>query len=262
MEEIGIKEIHSRILSIAKEFDRICTENEIPYYMLYGTMLGAVRHKGFIPWDDDMDFGVPITHYDKLSSVLAKELQPPFKACTYENHPGCGTAFIKIEDSTTIIDDPCMNLIPFEKQMGVSIDIFPLCYCEKNDYRIKKLNRLKVFHRTIFTGNAQKTKWKNIIKKGMQVLSLHPSQWYLRKEMELLYGLNNGPYMASLFGIYGERELIRKSVFGLGKRYTFEDTSLLGPVEYDTYLTQLYGDYLQLPPEDKRRVHCDRAFIK
>ena len=66
MEKIGIKEIQQHLLGIAKEFDRICTKHNIPYFMLYGTMLGAVRHKGFIPWDDDMDFGVPIEYYTTI----------------------------------------------------------------------------------------------------------------------------------------------------------------------------------------------------
>ena len=95
MERIDIEEVHSRVLAIAKEFDRICTLHGIPYYMIGGTMLGAIRHKGFIPWDDDMDFGVPIEHYQELINILEKELPYPFRCCTYKNHPAVLFNFLK-----------------------------------------------------------------------------------------------------------------------------------------------------------------------
>ena len=79
MKRIGIDEIHARVLAIAKEFDKICTRHQIPYYMLGGTMLGAIRHKGFIPWDDDMDFGVPIAYYDQLEEILKEELPSNYR---------------------------------------------------------------------------------------------------------------------------------------------------------------------------------------
>ena len=69
-----IKELQSILLDIAKEFHRICTMYEIPYYMVGGTQLGAVRHKGFIPWDDDMDFGVPRVYFEKLKVLLEESL--------------------------------------------------------------------------------------------------------------------------------------------------------------------------------------------
>ena len=74
MKKMTLDEIHLTLLDIAKEFDRICVKHNIPYYMIGGTMLGAVRHKGFIPWDDDMDFGVPVEYYEELQRILDKEL--------------------------------------------------------------------------------------------------------------------------------------------------------------------------------------------
>ena len=105
-----ISEVHQILLGIAKEFDRICRENDIPYYMLGGTMLGAVRHKGFIPWDDDMDFGVPRPYYDRLVSVLESELLHPYRCCTYRNNQGVFAPFVKIDDYRTLADDPRVRL--------------------------------------------------------------------------------------------------------------------------------------------------------
>lgn len=128
MERIGIEEVHNRVLAIAKEFDRICTFHGIPYYMIGGTMLGAIRHKGFIPWDDDMDFGVPIEHYQELIDILEKELAYPYRCCTYKNHPAVLFNYFKIEDLSTCIDDVAIDL-PLHQKLGLNIDIFPLNTC-------------------------------------------------------------------------------------------------------------------------------------
>ena len=262
MEKIGIEEVHKRVLCIAKEFDRICTEHSIPYYMLYGTMLGAIRHKGFIPWDDDMDFGVPIWSYDKMLLFLSTELKYPYRACTFKNHPGCGTAFVKIEDQSTIIDDPRRHHISLDNQLGINIDIFPLCKCNKDDNQIKKFNRIKSYYSRVFVGNAQRNRWKNNIKEVLRFFAPHPPLWYLEKEMDILKHLEEGPFLASLFGIYGNREFMPLDVFGKGRRYIFEDVSLIGPTDGHQYLTQLYGDYYKLPPENKRIVHVNNVYIR
>ena len=90
MKLLEIKETQACLLNIAKEFDRICTKHNIPYYMIFGTMIGAIRHKGFIPWDDDMDFGVPIEYYKQLEAILEIELPYPYRCCNYKNHPAIG----------------------------------------------------------------------------------------------------------------------------------------------------------------------------
>ena len=104
MTRIDIEEVHHRILNIAEAFDKICAEHDIPYYMLGGTMLGAIRHKGFIPWDDDMDFGVPYEHYNRLISILEKELPRGMRCCTFENSKAVVYPFMKIEDTETCIE--------------------------------------------------------------------------------------------------------------------------------------------------------------
>ena len=85
MKKLNIEECHARLLKIAEIFDIICKDNGIPYYMLGGTMLGAIRHKGFIPWDDDMDFGVPRKYYKDLIDIFDKKLPNPYKYHTYNN---------------------------------------------------------------------------------------------------------------------------------------------------------------------------------
>ena len=113
--------LHKRALNLGKCFHSICEENTIPYYMLGGSMLGAVRHKGFIPWDDDMDFGVERKYFDKLKDVLEKQLPQNYRMISKDNVKGFYGGFIKIEDKTTLVKE---QLTDFE--YGVSIDVFPL----------------------------------------------------------------------------------------------------------------------------------------
>ena len=141
MKRIGLDAVHYHLLGIAKEFDRVCSTFGIPYYMAYGTMLGAIRHGGFIPWDDDMDFVVPIEYYHQLINCLEANLSYPYKCRTYKNSKAVIHCFIKIEDQRTIADNATIDL-PTEEKIGINIDIFPLNRYESLNYRIKTVQRM------------------------------------------------------------------------------------------------------------------------
>ncbi len=263
VEAIGIKEIHSRILSIGKEFDKICSKHDIPYYMLGGTMLGAIRHKGFIPWDDDMDFGVPIEYYPRLIEYLEKELPHPYRCCTYKNHPAVLYNFIKIEDRDTCIDDTAINL-PLEQKLGVNIDIFPLNICTIGGKKEKDIRRKKKILGMIYqqSFNHPNSYCRKMIKKILQLIhGNNPSK--LQNEIEsLLFSIHEGSYLGNLFGRWAEKEIIPIEWYGKNKRYTFEDTSFIGIEDYDNYLTRLYGNYMQLPSPQKRVAHVENVFLR
>ena len=83
IKELTFEELRHHLLEIAKAFDAVCRKNNIPYYMLGGTMLGAIRHKGFIPWDDDMDFGVPRKYFDTLIEIFERDLPSKYNAVQF-----------------------------------------------------------------------------------------------------------------------------------------------------------------------------------
>lgn len=265
MEKIGIEEIHSRVLAIAKEFDKICTRHQIPYYMLGGTMLGAVRHKGFIPWDDDMDFGVPIEHYSELIKCLEQELPSPYCCCTYWNHPAVLYNFIKIEDRFTCIDDKTIAL-PMDQKLGVNIDVFPLNVCSlggKAEKEVRKKVDLlgKLYQESFAHPNSRLRK---TTKKCLRLLVGGTSK---KKQMQqeidqMLFSIHQGDSLGNLLGRWSEKEIVPIEWYGSGKRYDFEDTSFVGLEDYDNYLTRLYGDYRQLPPEEERRAHVENVFLR
>ena len=263
MKKIGIDEVHQHVLGIAKVFDKICTEHNIPYYMLGGSMLGAIRHKGFIPWDDDMDFGVPIDYYIQLEDILSKELQYPYRCCTYKNHPCVLHNYIKIEDQTTCIDDVASRL-PIEQKIGVNIDVFPLNRCYLNGKTERSLRRKVNILGVVYSESI--TKPNNILRKGMKLMfkfMLGNSPRRIQNKIERqLYSIKDGEMLGNLLGRWEEKEVIPKTWYGVGTRYLFEDTSFIGLTEYDKYLTRLYGDYMSLPPKEQQVAHAENFFLR
>ena len=120
-----MNELQSEILSIYKEINKVCKRNNIDCIAVAGTCLGAVRHQGFIPWDDDLDIGVAIEDYDRLLSLLRKELPPHLKVITPSDVKHMHLFFSKVTNiNTTCIEE---NVKPFpDRYMGVFVDLFPL----------------------------------------------------------------------------------------------------------------------------------------
>ena len=124
----SLEEEHKILLEIAKEFHRICVKHDIPYYMLGGTMLGAVRHGGFIPWDDDMDFGIPRIYFNEFLEITKSELPSYLRVSTVYNSQRITGGFAKIDDTRTYM---IRKLFRGENmQIGVNIDVFPIDYAD------------------------------------------------------------------------------------------------------------------------------------
>lgn len=257
MEKISNEEQHCRLLEIAKVFDLICRSNDIPYYMLGGTMLGAIRHKGFIPWDDDMDFGVPRKCYSKLIDILNTELPKQYRCCSYRTDPDVFSPFFKIEDLTTVIVDPRIPL-PVEKQMGINIDVFPLDYCNIDTPIANKVSKLTDIYSLIYVDSDNESKVKNTIKQVLRYIIPYTKVEFLDKLNALLESMDDdgGSLLANIFGRWRKKEWIPKEWYGMKTMYPFENITLCGLKEYDKYLRQMYGDYMQLPPKDKQKPHA------
>lgn len=256
----SIKEAQTILLNIIKEFDKICTRHNIPYYMVDGTMLGAIRHKGFIPWDDDIDVGVPIEYYERLIDLLNKELPLPYCVYSFKTHKGCGTAYAKVGDDSTLIDDPRMNHVPLDNQIGINVDVFPLYTCECDDPKIKEIQKIVKRYAHIYTGNSSRIWWKNAIKSILRFFDIHNQHYYLQRQIDIARTLKKGSCIAILF--QGKPEIVPLEYFGAPMRYEFETVSLCGVTNYDAYLKTLYGNYMQLPPEEQRRAHSDCMYRK
>ena len=256
---ISIRDSQLRLLRIAKHFKTVCDENGIPYYMLGGTMLGAIRHHGFIPWDDDMDFGVPIEYYEKLRQLLKANLPENMRVCEFQHCKGCRTAFIKMDASDTVIDDKCVDL-PLEEKLGVNIDIFPLVTCTKKAPKVLWHLFLTKFNSAVFTEPISGSRTRHRIKKVLQTLVPFRQDTLLHYLWKLTLSINKGDCYGNLFGRYRNKETINKQIFGSPASYTFEDTTFYGPERYDDYLKLLYDDYMVIPPAGAQSNHSAAIF--
>jgi lipopolysaccharide cholinephosphotransferase len=261
MKRINLEEQHQRILHIAEVFDRICTEHGIPYYMLGGTMLGAIRHKGFIPWDDDMDFGVPFEYFQKLTGILETNLPEGMRCCTYSNCKAVVYPFMKIEDTETCIDDPRI-VLPVEEKLGINVDVFPLAACDKNSKDAAHARKLLRLQTLLFVDSPDKGIIKTIIKMTLRLITSFKKQYLPMKMLSILSSMKTGSDIYNVFGRWGIKESVDKNWYGTNVRYDFEHLKLCGFKDYDKYLTQMYGDYMQLPPEEQRIAHVDNIYLR
>ena len=253
-----IHELHSIILQIGKTFHKICQENNIPYYMLGGTLLGAIRHKGFIPWDDDMDFGIPRKHYFHALDILRKQLPPEYKVVTIEDGVGIFGEIAKVEDTRTVINE--MGRDVTGKTAGVFIDIFPIDETNDNYGRFSRnmlILRLLHAQQLVMSNSKHPGHAEKLCKFTSKLLGRY---FFLRLLRAVVR--KSGTHNTNYSGMWDRRETVKKEIIGKPKLYDFEDTQFYGVNKPHEYLTSLYDDYMQLPPEDKRHTHLENVYYK
>lgn len=255
MREIQFEEMKKIELNILTYFTEVCEENNLRYYLGGGTLLGAVRHKGFIPWDDDIDVMMPRPDFQKFLSLSINNknynIIKPGTAGYYYN-------FAKLVDTRTILEEKGIKLID---GLGVYIDIFPLDGMpetpDARKKRFKELNSIRKrinntcllkpkFHRNPFAYlNACRIYNSN---KNVDLSSLQKK--YL--DSALKNSFDDSEFVFAAGGAYGARDIFPGKWFEKEIELQFENLSVKAFNGYDFYLTQLYGDYMTLPPEDKR----------
>ncbi len=264
MKSITIEELHMLLLNMAKEMHEILVKHGIPYYMLGGSQLGAVRHQGIIPWDDDMDFGIPRDFFDNAVSILSKELPQRYKLHTTFDSPRMLGDLCKIEDTATLIQETAWKS-HLKDEMGVFIDIFPLDY---SDGRYHHFSRDRIID--FFVG-LQKYRFFSIKPRpfGKKIIAVFIKStffWMKRTFITMFIRrfllAKTGTHYANHYGAWMRKETVPISAFGLPVLYKFNDIQLYGVQDPDTYLKSLYGDYMKLPPPDCRKEHLAGKFFK
>ena len=257
--------IKKEVLNILKAFDLYCRKNDIKYVLAYGTLIGAIRHKGFIPWDDDIDVVIPVGDYNRLKAITASD---PFidENIRYRiSFPGDENycySFPKVIDTKYVVRE---KNISDRYNIGLFIDIFKADYWPENrikeTYQLKKGQLLRRMNEICLRGNLEGKRYE-ILDKLLRPVDLIFRCFGVTSEkicvrMESI-GRNNIPseYMGVLEeGTGWKKEKMESRIYTETVLVPFEDGMFPAPADYDIYLRAMYGDYMTLPPQEQRVGH-------
>lgn len=259
--EYTIDKIHKENLKLFKEFVKICEAYNLTYYVIGGTFLGAIRHKGFIPWDDDMDIALPRKDFNILMEIANKNLPKNMELISFKNNtynryylPKIINKNIKIHEKRTEHKNGEIN---------VFIDIFPIDGTPNNLF-LRKIYYLRVlwyrmliawFYIDEIDKNKKRKKYEKLL---IKIGTCFPTKKVIKinkifSKLDKLLQKNtyeNSNNVGTIMGAYKTREIVPKEYFGTPVKYDFEGISVFGPEKYHEYLTHIYGDYMT-PPKNK-----------
>lgn len=251
-----MKKIWAVNMDIYLEFAQLCEKHNLRYYAYGGTLLGAIRHKGFIPWDDDMDVCMPRADYEEFLKIAQKELSEPFFLQTPLTEKGCYRTQARVENMKTT------RILTFFKNSGMShgliLDVFPLddCVPESNEQDIKEIwvhakrcsQYLKRNNTDIMTPEHYDSWKKHMTDKPME--EWETVQRIAKKNMN-----SNTDYYSMKVVVYPGCKYntpVKKELFKSVEKVEFEKIEIQIPTGYDEFLTATYGDYMQFPPVEQR----------
>ncbi len=269
-ENSGMHRLQTVNLEMIKLFTEICRKYDLTYFALGGTLLGAVRHQGFIPWDDDVDMGMPRPDYERFRKIAKKELKGKFRLRTIETDDEYRTYFCKIENTEVkLIREFFDKDSVVKKQVYAWIDIMPIDGMPKEAdefrkhhariLRARKMVAFSLMDKCMGTGKERSKKDMLIIRTGLKTNCyklVNPLKAFRKFDgLCRKYPYEKSAIAGNTYGIYKEKEFVPKKVFGKGCMLPFEDIELRCPQDYKAYLKSVYGNYEVLPPEDERRGH-------
>ena len=260
---LSIEELHQEELELLEAFCAFCAEHCLRYSLTAGTLLGAIRHKGFIPWDDDIDVCMPRPDYDRLAT-LADELPsglrlvgPENSSFVYPWRKFC-TESIRAQEPTYegIMDQ--MLWIDIFVMDGVSSDESEV---ERTQGRMNKVSRASVWSSANHDSDSVGKRFiKNAAKALLNTERAKAKMMAMAKRVATEPGYDEASRVSSVLGLAKHGWSLPKDGFEDMVEVEFEGHMLPAMGCWDEYLTKCYGDYMQLPPKDKRQTHCLKAW--
>lgn len=251
---ITIEEQKRLMLDMLKYIDEICRKNNIKYSLIGGSLIGAIRHHGYIPWDDDIDIILTRSNYEKLKKILDKETGR-YQTLKYGQGGKCFT-FMKLIDTKTGVKE-CVQK-EFNPNYGVFVDIFCFYYFANNERERKEQFKKAEFYRRMIARNKLNLRIRNPKRILSQLKRNIISKFYNQDRAQKNYAkiVNkylNSNYVVNNWPIYGyEKEIILKKDTEDYIDVVFEDLRVMIFKNYDNILRVTYGDYMKLPPKSNR----------
>lgn len=257
MKLVEIHELRSIQLDILDDVDRFCKQNGLHCSLGGGTLLGAVRHKGYIPWDDDIDINMPRKDYETFAASYFSDKN---EVIDLRKHPYCREICLKVVRIGTSMVDLQLG----RSLWGINIDVFPIDGCPEDASSLcDEIARMRQdiatvcpYYKTV--SGPRKAIWflRYIVKRAIHPKI--PSVLCLKERIHALASANSfedSKFAGGILGGYGNKEVMSQTVFSDYTELEFEGRQFPVISGYDTYLKALYGDYMQLPPLEKQVSH-------
>ena len=264
------EKVQKLTIALLQKYISICEENNLRYYFTGGALIGVLRHKGFIPWDDDIDVGMPRKDYDKFLQILDKDMPEGYGICNRFTDKDWHFAMSQFIDKESEIE---INLAETPRKAHIWVDVFPLDGLPLNRvhrwFRIKHIlffrYLVQIAHIKTQVDSHRERPWYEKIMLGLMKIipfgMLINTDNVLDKLDKLLRknDFDTAQYVGNMLGRYRKREVVPAKYFGKAKKGLFEGIMVNIPEMSHELQTALYGDYMKLPPEKDRDAHNVRT---
>lgn len=254
-----LKELHKVEVEILDEIVRICEKHSLKYYLIGGTLLGAIRHNGFIPWDDDLDIVMPRADYDKFCEICKTELDEKYYLHNIDTDNKYWLIHAKVRKNNTVFDEEIISNVDCHK--GIFVDIFPLDDARdiNSKEQLKRTRKIKIISALIYWKRKLKSKYSLKLKIVSLLFAPISIKKLTKYQLKLMTKFNNEKcdYYINYGSNYDTvKQTMLKSKYEPSCEVEFEGKRYKTLGEYKYFLERIYGsNYMQLPPEEKRATH-------
>lgn len=265
MTQEELEQVQSIQLEIMDEVHRICVKNHITYYMIAGTLLGSVRHSGFIPWDLDIDLAMMRDEYERFRTACMRELDESFAYLDFRTIPDYARPHALVSRKNTRLYLKYDRLNPKRENYGVYLDIFPLdnapdqeALRRRQARRLRWIKKFKDYRIPYsYSRSAQRRNMHYLVSALLRWIPVRAINGWQQRQMQRYRGVET-KCVCSMASKYAyEKQCMPREIYGKARLLDFCGRQYYAPEKYTEYLTRLYGDFMTLPPVEQQRANLE-----